>query len=79
VIKRKKQAGQQWLVKCMSISPDSEYICVCSDDDIIRTYHLDTETKKADLVSTYDPELSYPEKNHGICNLTLYLTPHFKD
>jgi hypothetical protein len=79
VIKKKKQMGQQWLVKCMSISPDSEHICVCSDDDIIRTYRLDTEKKKADLVSTYDPELSYPERNHGICNLTLYLTPHFKD
>jgi WD40 repeat protein len=77
VIKRKKQTARQWLVKCMSMSPDSGFICVCSDDDVIRTYQIDLETTKAEMVSIYDTELSYPEMNHGICDLALYL-PNLK-
>lgn len=77
VVKRKAQPAQKWLVKCMAITADSTHISVCSTDDIIRTYHLNVEINKVELLSIYDPELSYPTKNHGICNMALSPTPPF--
>ena len=75
VMKRNKQARQQCqLTKCMAISHDSAFICVCSNDDVIRTYQINMNKNTAQIMSIHDAELSYPEKHHGICNMALYLT-----
>lgn len=58
------------LVKCMTFSPDSEHLSVCTFDNIIRTYHVDIVSNSSTLISTYDSKL-HP-KYEGITGLSLY-------